>query len=331
MMLKKSNLLPELLIQSGMRKPRILKIRTVFSRTFCFFVLFIAGCAPEPVETDLLLFVDFSNVPENMVLTQFHTDKIEIKIQAKPEDLEQINKENIRYVVDLYTDLEFDPAGDSVSIEPGAYLIPLEKKRIPLKPGIRLLSIKPSFLSVQLEKKVSKTLKVTVPYIGKPAKGYLALEAATEPANVELTGAAPLIQSITDLKTKPIDISNVSETFKKRIPLDLDDPSIVPTSNSLIIVTVPIQQQLMSKTIDSIPIQVWNTTSIVTIEPPEISVRIKGPFEIASNKDILNKIYSFIDLKGLKPGIYARHAYVNIPVGLMMTDAVPQVFTVKID
>ena len=312
-----------------MRKIKIQPHFRLFILLFGF--LTWIGCTTEPVETDLLLPVDFSNVPDNMVLTHFHTDKIEIKIQAGPELMDQINRENIRYTVDLYTDLEFDPAGDSASIEPGAYLIPLEKKRIPLMPEIKLLSINPSYISVHLEKKASKQIKVTVPYTGEPAKGYIALEAATEPASVEITGAAPLIQSITELKTKPIDISNVSEPFKKKMPLDIEDPSIIPATDPIIIVTVPVQQQLVSRQIEGIPIQVWNATSAVTIEPPQINVRIKGPFETLSNKNVLDEIYSFIDLKGLKPGVYARHAYVNIPVDLMMTEAVPQVFTVTIE
>ena len=293
---------------------------------FCFY-----SCTTEPVETDLLLPVDFSNVPENMVLTYFHTDKIEIRIQTDPKLMEFINKENIRYPVDLYTDLEFDPAGASDSIEPGTYLIPVEEKRIPMDPAIKILSINPSYLSVQLEKKVKKTFKVSVPYTGKPAKGYIALEAATDPASVELTGAAPLIHSIKELKTKPIDLTNINENFKKKVPLDLDNPSITSSSDHIIIATVPIQQQLVSKTIENIPIQIWNCTSAVHIEPSEITIRIKGPFETLGNKEITNQIYSFIDLKGLKPGIYARHAYINIPVDLIMTDAAPQVFTIKIE
>ena len=293
---------------------------------FCFY-----SCTTEPVETDLLLPVDFSNVPENMVLTYFHTDKIEIRIQTDPKLMEFINKENIRYPVDLYTDLEFDPAGASDSIEPGTYLIPVEEKRIPMDPAIKILSINPSYLSVQLEKKAKKTFKVSVPYTGKPAKGYIALEAATQPASVELTGAAPLIHSIKELKTKPIDLTNINENFKKKIPLDLDNPSITSSSDHIIIATVPIQQQLVSKTIENIPIQIWNCTSAVHIEPSEITIRIKGPFETLGNKEITNQIYSFIDLKGLKPGIYARHAYINIPVDLIMTDAAPQVFTIKIE
>jgi len=296
-----------------------------------FIVSGFSGCTTEPVETDLLLPVDFSNVPENMVLTSFHTDKIEIRIQAHPNLIELINKENIHYTVDLYTDLEFDPAGDSDSIEPGSYLFPVEEKRIPVDRGIKILSIKPSYLSVQLEKKIRKTFKITVPYIGAPAKGHIALDAATEPASVELIGAASLIQSIKELKTKPIDITNANESFKKKIPLDLENPSIISSSDPIIIVSVPIQQQRISKTIENIPIQVWNSTLKVNIEPSKINIRIKGPFETLSNKEITDQIYSFIDLKGLGPGVYARHAYINIPWDLIMTDAEPQVFTIKIE
>lgn len=296
-----------------------------------FIVFGLSSCTTEPVETDLLLPVNFSNVPENMVLTSFHTDKIEIRIQAHPNLIELINKKNIHYPVDLYTDLEFDPAGDSDSIEPGSYLFPVEEKRIPMDRGIKILSIKPSYLSVQLEKKIKKTFKITVPYIGTPAKGHIALDAATEPASVELIGAASLIQSIKELKTKPIDITNANESFKKKIPLDLENPSIISSSDPIIIVRVPIQQQRISKTIENIPIQVWNSTLKVNIEPSKINIRIKGPFETLNNKEITDQIYSFIDLKGLGPGVYARHAYINIPWDLIMSDAVPQVFTIKIE
>jgi hypothetical protein len=197
--------------------------------------------------------------------------------------------------------------------------------------GITILTITPPYLSVQLEKKIKKTFKITVPYIGKPAKGHIALDAATEPAVVELIGASTLIQSIKELKTKPIDITNVSESFKKEIPLDLENPSITSSSDPIIIVSVPVQEKLVSKTIENIPIQVWNSTLKVNIEPSKISIRIKGPFDTLSNKEITDQIYSFIDLKGLEPGVYARHAYINIPWNLIMTDAIPQVFTIKIE
>lgn len=296
-----------------------------------FIIVMIPGCTADPVETDLLLPVDFSNVPENMVLTDFHTDKIEIKIQAAPAVIEEIQSQGTRYLVDLYTDLAFDPAGDSVLIEPGEYLLPVEEKRIALGNGIRILSTNPSYLSVKLEKKISKSFKIKVPYIGRPAKGYRVLAAAVEPSSVELAGAFSLIQSIKELKTKPVDLTDISESFKKEIPLDLENPSVVPKSNQIVIVSVPIQEVLVLKTINDIPIQVKNTTARVEIKPSKISVKVKGPFESVEDREILNQIYSFMDLKGLGPGVYARHAYIDVPVGLVMTDVSPQVFTVKIE
>ena len=80
----------------------------------CFllgFWLFGAGCTTEPVETDLLLPVDFTNTPGGMVLTYRHTDKITVRVKGVPKRLEQIETETLLYPADLYTDLAFDPVG----------------------------------------------------------------------------------------------------------------------------------------------------------------------------------------------------------------------------
>jgi len=310
-----------------MHKPALSFSSLIF--LFCLFL--VTGCNTTPVETDLLFPVDFSNIPENMVLTEFHTDKIEIRIRAAPRLMERLNKESIRYPVDLYTDLAFDPAGDFDSIEPGEYLIPVYKKRIPMNPAIKILTIKPSYLSVRLERKVRKTFQVRIPYTGTPAQGYTALEAAADPPAVELTGPASVIESISELKTKSIDLTNVNEGFKKKIPLDLEDPSIVFSPDQVVTVTVPVEQQLVSKTIENVPVLAWNTAFPVKIEPAGITISIKGPFEKLSKKEVLGRIYSYVDLKDMKPGIYVRHAYINMPVDLIMTDASPQVFTIKIN
>jgi hypothetical protein len=290
----------------------------------------MGGCNTEPVETDLLFPVDFSNIPENMVLTEFHTDKIEIRIRAAPRLMERLNTETLRYPVDLYTDLAFDPAGDFDSIEPGEYLIPVYKKRIPMNPAIKILAVKPAYVSVRLEKKVRKFFQIKVPYTGTPAQGYTALEATTDPPGVELIGPESVIESIFELKTKPIDLTNVNEAFKKKIPLDLEDPSIVSFPDQVVTVTIPLEQQLVSKTVENIPVLAKNTDFQVKIEPAEIILTVKGPFDKLSSKEVLDRIYAYIDLKDMKPGVYVRHAEIDMPVDLIMTDAGPQVFTIKI-
>lgn len=299
--------------------------------TLYIFLIFLPGCTAEPVETNLLLPVEFTNIPEDMVLTYFHTDKIQIRIQASPKLMERISKETILYPADLYTDLAFDPAGDSNTIETGTYVLPVHETRIPMDPAIKILDITPPYLSVRLEKKVTRTFAVTVPYTGEPAKGKLALAPACAPPFVELTGPETMLDRIEILQTKPVDLTGASEIFKKKVPLDLDSPLLFSSSADMFTVTVPIHPKQVSKTLSNLPIRLVNSPPGAKVEPQAISLEIKGPFEALSSKAVLDQIYAFIDLEGMGSGVYARHAYINVPVDLVMTKADPQVFTLEID
>jgi hypothetical protein len=308
-----------------------LKNHIIFSGIILLLLLFLWGCTPDPVETNLLLPVEFSNVPDGMVVTQFHTDKIEIRIKADPGLIEKINEKHIQYQADLYTDLDIDPAGASDSIGPGYYLLPVDKRRIPVDPEITIMDITPSYLGVRLEKIITRTYKIDVPYSGDPPRGYIILEPAPEPGSVTLSGAASLIDKIQVLKTKPVDLTNARETFKKEVPLDLENPHLFTASAPIIVVTVKIREKQVEKTIETLPIQIRNCPFTAGIEPDAISIRIKGPYETIGSKEILDQIFAFIDLEGLSPGVYVRHVYINIPVGLTMTRSEPQAFTVKIE
>ncbi len=308
-------------------------------RLFTFLVIialilpWLSGCDSSPVEDRLLLPVNFSNVPDGFVLTAYFSDRIEIKIKGSARLIAQAVNQNITYPVDLYTDLELDPAGASTSIEPGVYLIPLIKKRIPLNPAISILEINPVYLSVKLEEKISRRFNVLVPYTGKPPTGYIAMEAKAEPAAVDLTGARSVVSGIKTLRTKPIDLDGVTESFKTNIPLDLDTSLPVEPASRIIKVSVPIKHKTISRTIENIPVEARNAGrgARAAISPDCITIDIKGRYEDVNNKDIQQQIHAFMDLDGLKPGVYARNASIVIPVGLVMVKADPEVFTVKIE
>ncbi|NWH03801.1 YbbR-like domain-containing protein [Desulfobacter latus] len=295
-------------------------------------IVIFTACTQAPKETNLLLPVDYTNVPDDMILTHFYTDKIEVKIKCRPKHIETLSKKSLVYPADIYTDLAFDPAGGTDAIEPGHYLLPVDKTRIPLGRSTSIVNITPSYLGIRLEEKVTRVFKVTVPLIGKTAKGYLARPAVCEPATVALTGAKSLINRIEQLSTKPVDLANANENFKKEVPLDLKQPELFTAAQSIFVVSVKVQSLTGTRTIKQIPIQIQNRPAKkVSIEPSTISIDLKGPHENLNSTTLTDKIYAFMDLEGLKPGVYARHAYIDIPVELVMTNAAPRVFTVKIE
>lgn len=314
-------------ISSWFRIAALLTLPAVAAVIFIF-----TACTQEPREINLLLPVEYVNVPDDMILTNLYTHNIEIRIKCRPSCIEKLLEENLFYPADIYTDLAFDPAGGTDAIEAGRYVLPVDKNRIPLCRSASIVDITPSYLNISLEKKVTRVFKVTVPLTGETAKGYVALSPECEPATVALTGAQSLINRIEQLTTKPVALNNANEDFKKEVPLDLEQPELFTAAQSIFVVSVQVQPLSGVRTIEEIPIELQNEAGKkVSIEPSTISIDLKGTQENLNSAALIDKIYAFMDLEGLKPGVYARHACIDIPVGLAMTNASPRIFTVKIE
>ncbi len=293
-------------------------------------LFFFQGCSSKPKETDLLLPVHFLSMPSYLVKTSPFTKNIEIHIKGTARLVKQISADNLSYHVDLYTDLVSDPAGDSGVIEPGLYSIPVIKERIPLLPGVIITNINPSFITIRLQKAVTRLLPITIPYTGKPALGYIALPAKPEPDKISLTGADSIINTIKSVKTKPVDITGSKESFKKEVPVDIDKASGIKILPKIVMVSVPIKEKTIIRTFRHISVETKNNCLETIITPREIQIQVKGYANILKEKTIEKKFKIYMDLNGLKPGIYVRRAIIILPVGLILISARPEIFTVKI-
>ncbi len=313
---------------------RTLKTGRIFYTFFC--VLIIIGlvmtmaCHSKPEETDLLLPVEFSSIPRNLILTSPSVEKLEVRVRSTPKHIELIKGMDIKYVVDLYSDLASDPAGEKVRIDPRIYFIPVLKKRIFIPSGVEILSVKPSYIRISLEKKMVKSFSVSVPYTGAEAPGYVALSARIEPPAVTLTGPQSIIESIKSLKTKPVDLTNARESFKKKIPVDLKELN-TESDPSIVTVFIPLEKKQMTKVFDDIPVELKNTRGKESVIPSKISLTIKGGHDMLNRREAREKIKVTIDVKGLKPGVYVRNAVIDMPLELIMISARPEIFTVKVE
>ena len=294
--------------------------------------MFCMGCSSKPAESDLLLPVHFLSMPADLVKIPPFTKNIEIHIKGPGRIIKQMADDNLSYNVDLYTELSSDPAGDSGSIEPGLYSIPVIKNRISLHPGIEITSISPSFIIIKLDKMVKKYFHVIVPYSGKPAPGYIALPSESKPVKVELQGAASVIDSIKSVRTKPVDITGFKESFKREVPVDIDKNFGIVSKPEIILVSVPIKEKTIIRTFKHIPVKTENNSmKKIIITPREMEIQVKGYANILKKKDIEKTFRIYIDLKGLGPGVYVRRAIINLPVGMILTNTKPEIFTVKIE
>jgi len=289
----------------------------------------VTGCDSKPEETNLLLPVEFSSTPSYLILTSPSVEKLEIRVRGTRKQIETIKTMDLKYLVDLYADLVSDPAGEKVRIDPRTYYIPVLKKRIFIPNGVKILGVNPDYIKVSLERKVVKSFTISAPYAGVAAPGYVALSARIEPPSVIITGPESIVASINSLKTKPIDLTKTNESFKKKMPVDLQGFNI-KSDPAIVTVFIPLEKKQIIKTFKDIPIVLKNAKRGDNVNPSKIVLTIKGGHDMLSRKDLKEKIKVSIDVKGLKSGVYVRRAVINLPLQLIMTDAEPEVFTVKI-
>jgi len=256
---------------------------------------------------------------------------VEIHVKGPGALIKGLGSQTLICRVDLYTELASDPAGSSHFIRPGTYSIPLMKKRIAIPRKCTITDITPNFVTISLEEKKTDTFPVKVPYQGKPAAGYTALPAETKPETVAVTGAASRLEDLEAIRTKPVDITRARENFKKELPLDIDPESGLSTPNKTVIALVAIEKKQITKTFADIPIETINTEKRIVISPDRMEITVKGPANILNNSGVREQFNGSMDLKGLGPGVYVRRAVINLPVGLILENAEPEIFTVKIE
>jgi hypothetical protein len=295
-----------------------------------FILLFlVAGCSPEPVETDLLVPVKFADMPAGLAQTDFYTRSIEVRVRGTRNQIHRLETLNLTYLVDLYADLTSDPADGTAFIPPAFYAIPVIKERLATPSGVEIIYIKPGYITVELDRKEIRSLPVAVVLTGQPAMGYEVAHAKSEPATVVLTGPESLFKKITTLQTKPVDITGADADLQKTGSLDID-ASGFSTSAPLVTVMVSIQEKIVTHTYASVPVTTRNGLTTVQISPPEMQITLKGPVNRFKDNSVDADFQVYIDLKDLPAGVYVRPAVINVPVGLMLVDAKPENFTVKI-
>ncbi|MBN1931174.1 MAG: hypothetical protein JW786_06145 [Desulfobacterales bacterium] len=269
-------------------------------------------------ETDLFIPVDIGEVPEGLTIIGPQVNGIELRVSGSKKLIETLPDLNLRYLLDV----------SKVNI--GANPISIDLSRIPLPKGISPISLHPSFLTVRVENEIKKELPVAISFSGNPVEGFFVASAVSQPSSVILRGPKPMLDSIEKIFTKPINLRGLSESFKIEIPLDLAENLYIISSSTIILAEISIEEEIIKKKFENIPVVCEDTSYNCLITPPTINIEVKGPTNILKKLQIKNDIKVYLDLKNLKPGVYARRAAIMLPLKMVLVSVKPEIFTVKI-
>ena len=277
----------------------------------------IWACAPS-IETEIFIPVEPTSVPSGLCISHFPVNGLKVRVSGSKRNLEALAEIKLKYELDLS------------GIKRGVQTIPVDPKRIPLPKDITFIEVTPSRLTLTVEKAIQKSVPVTLSITGKPAAGFKVTRAVTNPERVTLGGPETVLIPVEKVTTKPVDVTDRSESFKKEIALDLAEHIEIISPAQMIVGEIFIEEKIVTQEFHHIPVKGKGSTHAFGINPPILSITVKGPENIVKKLHPGGGIDVYVDLNGLKPGVYVRRATITLPVKTTLVDAKPELFTVKI-
>jgi len=153
--------------------------------------------------------LEFKNIPSGLEMINSTNKMISLNIKGPEKNIKNTKPSDIRALIDLS------------KAKKGESTYYIEKDNIQLPRSITLLNINPSSITITAEETLTKTVRVIPIIIGKPESGYKLQTTAVVPKNIQIQGIQSEIEKIRNIKTEPVDITGVKETFAQELKLDL--------------------------------------------------------------------------------------------------------------
>ena len=171
---------------------------------------------------------------------------------------------------------------------------------------------------------------IEVDWSGAPADGYRLLSINVNPPSVLVRGLPTSLNQLTQIRTEPIDITGLTETFTQTVTLDL--PTGV-TLDEVQIVEVTIEiEPILTTGVYNRPAEVQGLDKGLTavIDPEEVRVVVFGPLPVLDSL-AEDEVRVTVDAFGLLTGTYSLEPVVSLPDrGIELRSVQPQLVTVII-
>lgn len=167
------------------------------------------------IETGSLRFkvpVTYINLDPGLSVSKISAKHIVVDIRGSREELKNVSVRNLKLFIDL------------ANAEPGVsstYRVQDQKGEIP--EGFKV-EYEPEKISVTVEKKIFKNVRVIPKYSGSVQKGFVVGRLRSNPEYVRISGPADIISKITAVYTENISIDDRKSTVKEVVKIEkLDD------------------------------------------------------------------------------------------------------------
>lgn len=241
--------------------------------------------------------IDFKNLDTNFIIKEVDNTKVSIYFKTTKENISLIDKKILKPYIDL----------TNVKLGKNIIKIKLEQDLLPDK--TRVYKIEPKFVTIVVDRKVSKFLKIKPDIINDPLTGYVISNVYFTSDKVLVEGPKSILENMETIKTDPINVDGLDRTVLKDITFNIKNIRIISPKKVSAIIEIKKQYELQE--INNIKIIIINKNPDFEyiLNTDKLSVKLLVP-PMLKNETVLNNLSFKIN----GDSFFSEGSYKIIPV-----------------
>ncbi|TAN43479.1 MAG: YbbR-like domain-containing protein [Nitrospirae bacterium] len=187
-----------------------LKISALLISVLLWFFVTSRGQSEISLEVPL----EFRNIPAGLGIVSSSIKTTTVNIRGQERMMKNIRSSGIRASVDL------------TKAKKGDDTFFINKDDIKLPHTMSVMTVTPSSVKVRMDETITKVIPVKPVLVGSPEKGYDARVVSVKPSVITVQGLKAEVRKLTELRTEPLDITDLKETISQQVELDTQGANV---------------------------------------------------------------------------------------------------------
>jgi YbbR domain-containing protein len=153
--------------------------------------------------------IGLHDLPDDVVITEQSNSEINIRVQGSRAALRNVTSKSMEYPINLK------------GVKPGPAVYDVEASHIEAPRGIKVVSRSPARVTLEIEPRGRKHVRIRPDVEGDPAEGFAVGDVVVEPERMWLTGARSDVLRLSEVTTETVELTGLAESFERRVRLSL--------------------------------------------------------------------------------------------------------------
>jgi YbbR domain-containing protein len=210
-----------------------------------------------------------------------------------------------------------DPVPMALSVDlrdaaPGERDVQLSDEQLTNLPrGVEVAFIDPDRLSLILERRLRRELKVEATFLGQPPEGFAFYGAESFPSTIMVEGPESQVEPLELVRTNPIRLDQHTEPFVAQVTAIPVGEFVRILDRRPVEVRVDVDETPRERTFQNIPIVIIGGAEGSRTTPDRLDVTLSGPPSLV-DRILPDQIRLLADVGGLEPSRQAREVQLRV-------------------